>query len=70
MKKTMADQTAFQIWEAGRVPNLAYAWAKAAWDDQQYVIDLLTIKGKKDDAISLLQDEVAYLRGRLKEQQR
>jgi hypothetical protein len=28
----MPDQTAFQIWEAGRVPNSAYPWAKAAWD--------------------------------------
>jgi hypothetical protein len=66
----MPELTAFQIWEAGRVPNSAYPWAKAAWDSQQYVIDLLVNKDRKDDAISLLQDEVAYLRRRLKEQQR
>jgi len=28
----MPELTAFQIWEAARVPNSAYPWAKAAWE--------------------------------------
>ena len=39
MVENLTKPDTFAAWEASRIPNPAYPWAKAAWDAQQDLIE-------------------------------